>query len=154
MSESSAEKFVRTNNVLCEVRDERARQDDKWGEQNHDPFLYLTILGEEFGEACQAALHMRYGGPAAEKLRKELVQTAAVAVAAIECLDRGAWTWGGHGDCAARVRAAGCLADSGDYGGACWVIGGEGEYRLARTPEEHDPMCPQALAAAIEEGKP
>lgn len=79
--------------ALACVRRERERQDAKWGEQNHEPFLWMTILGEEFGEACKAALEATFNG---EKLpdaclseyRVELVQTAAVAVAAIESLDR------------------------------------------------------------------
>jgi NTP pyrophosphatase (non-canonical NTP hydrolase) len=83
--------------ALCsavqDVLAERQRQDAKWGEQNHDPFCYLTILMEEVGELSQAALHARFGGPAAEGLRKEAVQTAAVALAIVECLDRGKWEW-------------------------------------------------------------
>jgi len=83
-----------------DVLAERTRQDAKWGEQNHDPFTYLTVLGEEYGEACQAALHLRFGGHAAGKLREEAVQTAAVALALVECLDRQKWSWtylGGEG---------------------------------------------------------
>jgi NTP pyrophosphatase (non-canonical NTP hydrolase) len=77
---------------------ERERQEAKWGEQNHDPALYLTILMEEVGELAQAALHTRYGGRAGgvEHMREEAVQVAAVALAIVECLDRGKWTWGGH----------------------------------------------------------
>lgn len=90
------------------VAEERRRQEKKWGEQNHDPFLYLTILGEEYGEACEAALRSRFPGKVDEAdrelvmatirndLRMELVQVAAVAVAMLECLDRGTWNWGGH----------------------------------------------------------
>lgn len=79
--------------ALEHVNLERDRQEAKWGEQNHDPFTYLTVLGEEFGELCQAALHAKFGGRAAEKLREEAVQTAAVALAIVECLDRGKWTF-------------------------------------------------------------
>ncbi len=46
--------------ALQDVLAERARQDIRWSEQNHDPFLYLTILGEEYGETCQAALEARF----------------------------------------------------------------------------------------------
>ena len=82
--------------VAQHVYQERVRQDEEWGEQNHDPFTYLTILGEEYGEACQAALQTRYGGDKGGimRLRRELVQVAAVAQAAIECIDRGKWNWG------------------------------------------------------------
>jgi NTP pyrophosphatase (non-canonical NTP hydrolase) len=82
-------------NAVHDVISERHRQDDKWGEQNHDPFTYLTILMEEVGELAQAALHMRYGGRAAENLRGEAVHTAAVALAIIECIDRDEWEWPG-----------------------------------------------------------
>lgn len=81
--------------VLGEVMEERQRQDAKWGEQNHAPFAYLAILGEEVGESNKAALETHFAYPGADRdyseYRKELIQVAAVAVAAIECLDRGVW---------------------------------------------------------------
>lgn len=79
--------------ALESVLSERARQDAKWGEQNNDPFCYITVLVEEVGELAQAALHTRFGGPAAAHLREEAVHTAAVALAIVECLDRGKWRW-------------------------------------------------------------
>lgn len=84
--------------AVSDVLAERVRQDELWGEQNHDPFLYLTVLTEEVGEFAQAALRSRFGGEAAGALRKEAVQVAAVALAIVECLDRNAWTWGGPPD--------------------------------------------------------
>jgi len=95
MSESS--EFTALRDVIAE----RKRQDAKWGEQNHDPFLYLTILGEEYGETCKAALEARFHEPALdvgylrklEHLREEAVQTAAVALAIVECIDRKKWRW-------------------------------------------------------------
>lgn len=77
-----------TMRVLTEVRLERGKQDSQWGEQNHHPFTYLAVLGEELGEANQAALQSVYGGKTWPDYRKELVHVAAVAVAMIECLDR------------------------------------------------------------------
>jgi NTP pyrophosphatase (non-canonical NTP hydrolase) len=71
-------------NVLDEVRAERERQDRKWGEQNHPLDTWMTVLMEEVGEAAQDVLKGR-----TPELRKELVQVAAVAVAAIEFIDRG-----------------------------------------------------------------
>lgn len=77
------------------VMEERTRQDDKWGEQNHEPTVWLGILGEEFGELCQAVNETWFdNGPEERKkggyenMRAEAVQVAAVAVALIECLDR------------------------------------------------------------------
>ena len=82
--------------VMVDIIRERGRQDAKWGEQNHDPFLYLSVLMEEVGEFAQAALHTRYGGDKADGLRNEAIQVAAVAMAMVECLDRNKWTWGNH----------------------------------------------------------
>lgn len=85
--------------VYHEVAGERARQDKKWGVQNHDPFKYLAILTEEVGEVGKALCDgVDFQGPvrfrhdqARAEYRAELIQVAAVAVAMIECLDRGAW---------------------------------------------------------------
>lgn len=81
--------------ALAYVLTERDRQDAKWGEQNHDPFTYLTILTEEVGEFAQAALQTRFGGDKGGlvRMREEAVQAAAVALAIVECLDRGKWKW-------------------------------------------------------------
>lgn len=80
--------------ALRDVSRERDSQDAKWGEQNHDPFCYLAILGEEVGEANEAALDLRFADGTRQHLREELIQVAAVAVAMVECLDRNAWWWG------------------------------------------------------------
>jgi len=86
--------------VLDDVVEERLRQEKKWGQQNHNPFEYLAILGEEVGEVNRAALEnydyrdrmwVAKDNPRWGPYRKELVQVAAVAVAMIECLDRGNW---------------------------------------------------------------
>ena len=69
--------------ILEEVKDERGRQDEKWGEQNHVPLKWLAILGEEVGEANKAVLE-----DDRENLREELIQIAATAVAFIESLER------------------------------------------------------------------
>lgn len=70
---------------------ERERQDEKWGQQNHDPEVWLAILVEEVGEWSEALLHAKFGGPAAGGLRTEIIQVAAVALAIIECCDRNEW---------------------------------------------------------------
>lgn len=74
--------------VYDDIKIERDRQDRKWGEQNHDDGTWSLILGEEVGEACEAALSALFGGGQTDALRDELVQIAAVATAWIECLDR------------------------------------------------------------------
>lgn len=81
--------------ALVDVVNEIGRQEDKWGEQNHDPYTYLAILLEEVGEYAQACLQTQFGGDngGLENMRKEAVQTAAVALAIVECLDREKWLW-------------------------------------------------------------
>lgn len=93
------------HDVLCDVRDERSRQDQKWGRQDHpdgtgvgmlaelgaeleaaarhalsESPTYAAILAEEVGEALQESNPTR--------LREELVQVAAVAVAWVQLIDR------------------------------------------------------------------
>lgn len=36
------------------IQEERTRQDYKWGKQHHSNEMWSAILGEEYGEACQA----------------------------------------------------------------------------------------------------
>jgi len=82
-------------NAIQDVLAERSRQDEKWGEQNHHPMVWMGILGEEFGELCQAVNETTFDNGPAEKvkggydnMRAEAIQVAAVAVAFVEMLDR------------------------------------------------------------------
>ena len=93
-------------NALADVADERNRQDARWGEQNHPDgtggavsealadmakadyeraaatgaMTWELVLWEEVAEALAET------DPA--RLREELIQVAAVAVAWAECIDR------------------------------------------------------------------
>ena len=82
-----------TMDALGSVLAERERQDAKWGEQNHNPYIYFAILLEEVGELAQAIIHTQFGGDKGgwKNVRMEAIHTAAVALAVIECLDRGKW---------------------------------------------------------------
>jgi len=73
------------------VSEERNRQDAKWGEQNHKPELWVGILGEEYGEYCQAVIETVFDNGADlkskggyENMMEELIHVAAVAVGAWE----------------------------------------------------------------------
>ncbi len=100
--------YIATRDILLEVHDERRRQDARFGEQNHrdglghpmafdyptewrakesyehakrtNDLTWCHVLGEEFCEALHAGN--------VDRLREELIQVAAVAVAWIECIDR------------------------------------------------------------------
>ena len=80
-----------TDEVLARVKEERQRQIEKWGanSDNH-PFEWMSILGEEFGELCEAVNetcfthgeHPERGGT--YRILNEAIHVAAVAVAIAE----------------------------------------------------------------------
>lgn len=96
--------------ILDEIREERKRQDDKWGEQNHPitllPAKDAESVANDLREKCDEAFKAGEGSwedilleevyEALEQsakgnyleTREELIQVAAVVVAMIECLDR------------------------------------------------------------------
>ena len=78
--------------IFNRISEERAKQDTKWGERNHNDYMWLTILAEEMGEAAQAALRPLDDNEAIsgtnELLDDEIIQCAAVAVAWLECRNR------------------------------------------------------------------
>lgn len=96
--------------VLNEVQKERASQNEKWGQQDHGPVEWISILTEEVGEASKEAVDFHFKNQVkctnerGEKFyqptddeqqdkrlrayRNEMIQVAAVAIQAIECIDR------------------------------------------------------------------
>ena len=83
--------------VITAVLLERKRQDSKWGEQNHPPHYWTGILGEEYGELCEAINETVFdnwsdkGG--FENMRREAIHVAAVAIGFLECLERNKALW-------------------------------------------------------------
>ena len=69
--------------IIDLIMSERDRQDVKWGEQNHNIYKWLAILGEEVGEVNKAVLENKY-----DEVIDELIQIGAVTVAMIESLER------------------------------------------------------------------
>lgn len=109
--------------AMLDVLRERAKQDNQWGVQNHDPSLYLTILMEEVGEFAKEALEdrinpfrVKHDDIRRVKMREEAVQVAAVSLAIVECLDRGKWEWPEDRLKAIRIYLDGDMVDheSGD----------------------------------------
>ena len=69
-----------------DVRLELDHQLTKFGVQRHSPEKWMLILLEEVGEAAQALL--QHGGCVQrERYEQEMIQVAAVAIAAMESLD-------------------------------------------------------------------
>lgn len=79
--------FLRLHRVLLEVAQERERQDLKWGgpshDDHHDTSDFVQLIQDYAGWARTMA-----GMGSVEKTRRRLVQVAALAVAAVESLDR------------------------------------------------------------------
>ena len=84
-----------TSSALEAVRAERQRQDVLWGDQSGNSlFEWMSILGEEYGELCEAvnetcfknSAHPDRGG--VENIAKEATQVAAVALEIIEAAYR------------------------------------------------------------------
>lgn len=77
--------------ALQMVADERRRQFSLWGDQSgRHPFEYMSILGEEFGELCEAANETCFQNPkhpergGFDAVVREAVHVAAVAVQIVE----------------------------------------------------------------------
>ena len=75
-----------TIRVFAAIAEERERQDKKWGVQSHGDQRWLAILVEELGEA--AAEVITHPGYSERRLKWELTQVAAVAIAWIESISR------------------------------------------------------------------
>jgi len=69
--------------IISLLIQERERQTEKWGEQNHDPAYWMGVLMEEVGEVAKAMIENN-----TREYRKELIEVAAVAVQMVACLDR------------------------------------------------------------------
>ena len=76
------QRLIRAEDIL----NERDRQDEKWGVQDHSLFEWITILMEEVGELSAATLGHCFGTDNHPEMdwKKEAVQVAAVALAMLE----------------------------------------------------------------------
>ena len=75
--------------IFDEILAERERQDIKHGDKNQTLTLqqFGNVLGEEVGEVVMAINDFAKKGYSTENLREELIQVAALAVAAVEKID-------------------------------------------------------------------
>lgn len=81
------------NLILNKILEERKKQDEKWGEQNHTPIEWCAILMEEVGEMAKEAHEYHFkryykDTGQLERYEKELIQCAAVCVSMLESLNR------------------------------------------------------------------
>jgi len=76
-----------TTQIIVEVANERARQDEKWGGPNHDD-KHSTAEFAQWIEDYAGWARMMASMNSPDKARRRLVQIAALAVAAVESIDR------------------------------------------------------------------
>lgn len=72
----------RKQSLLMDVAEEMHSQELAWGQQDHGPHKWVSILTEEVGEVAEEALHEH------SLIRNELIQVAAVALSFIDSLER------------------------------------------------------------------
>lgn len=72
--------------VLADIVSERERQDEKWGTQEHTAPVWVSIIGEEYGETCKAVNEFMFNATKAneQEIYNEAIQTAASCVALCE----------------------------------------------------------------------
>ncbi len=76
-----------SKDILAEVAAERERQDGRWGGAEHDDEMTMDAFAQLIADyAGWARVKAREG--TFDEARQRLVQAAALAVAAVECLDR------------------------------------------------------------------
>lgn len=83
-------KISNQEKIIQQIIDERKRQDEKWGEQNHHPLTWFSIIGEEYGEMLKAFNEYWFTEDfkLLEDMQKEAIHVAASCVAMIECIRR------------------------------------------------------------------
>ena len=76
--------------IIDDVIDERVRQDEKWGEQDHSAYVWSSIIGEEYGEMCKAINEFGFNPtPETEQdIYTEAIQTMASCMAMLEHIER------------------------------------------------------------------
>lgn len=76
--------------IIAKVLEERKRQDEEWGVQDHTAPEWGTIIGEEYGEMCKAINEYRFNPTRAaeDEIYKEAIQTMASCMAMLENIER------------------------------------------------------------------
>jgi hypothetical protein len=64
------------DHVVEQIRQERERQFQKWGDQNHTDSMWYMIFMEEVGEIAKAFVEMKGGD--AYPMKMELIHAVAV----------------------------------------------------------------------------
>lgn len=81
---------MKTEYYLNEIAKERTRQDEKWGEQDHHPLMWFSIIGEEYGKMLRAfnKYSCEEDPNYYDEMQSKAINAAASCVAMLECIDR------------------------------------------------------------------
>jgi NTP pyrophosphatase (non-canonical NTP hydrolase) len=113
------------NEVIESIIQERLSQKKKWGEQNHHPLTWISILGEEFGEFCEAVNETVFDNGTDKggyiNMKKEAIQVAAVAVAFLEYLERHKEEMVDEFGNERKCRVCGCTFFQACKSGCYWI---------------------------------
>ncbi len=76
--------------IIEKVLEERTRQDEKWGKQDHAAPTWGMIIGEEYGEMCKAINEYGFNPTrrTEDEIYTEAIQTMASCMAMLECIER------------------------------------------------------------------
>ena len=73
------------------VYQEDRKQREKWGDQTHSIYKWITILSEEVGELSKAVLEAHHDTAAWKDVVKEAVQVATLALKIAWMVQRRRW---------------------------------------------------------------
>ena len=76
--------------IIEKVLEERTRQDEKWGKEDHTAQTWGMIIGEEYGEMCKAINEYGFNPTrrTEDEIYTEAIQTMASCMAMLECIER------------------------------------------------------------------
>jgi hypothetical protein len=82
--------------VFEKIVEERTRQTERWGEDEHSPLCWTAILNKQLGAYADAALKYEHadnpGYNEGAPLYRQAVHIAAVAIAILEQMEREGWS--------------------------------------------------------------
>lgn len=78
---------MQSHRILIEVREELERSRIKFPTFPKDAIHAVSIMNEEAGESIQAAIDFTYSEGSRDRVKEELIQTAAMCFRCLETID-------------------------------------------------------------------
>lgn len=144
-----------TGDLILLVEAEAHRGDRLHGEMTPDIFRAMSILGEEQGESCEAALEVRRGNAPVKHAVEELVQVMAVSARIVKNLIDGRVEWWGREDTRkerAKDTETAKVAGPGEYEGAAPEATGRTQTGSAASTLPGTFRCEDGISGATDDG--